>query len=716
MAIKSVLIFSSEKKITSFDFGLWVSHFLLLSFSMHFPEFCFVMAAYGSYQDRTVVSLSDYNNIIKKKELGKEHHRSIGRFGIELNKYYHSKLGTVSEFKGAYILDYLPIDIDFDDILQAVGSLFKLRDSLKNDKIWRNFHVWASGSKGFHLLVPVGLFQPVPHHWNLEAGKLFLESLLPAQFEGSTPWLGTKQQHSPLDAGLYQSGRLLRQGQSKGKKGYKVLLNEQELAELEQSPETIHQLWEKPNGRGLTDDYLTGEIFWQYEPVPELVELWKECVERVANSKEGVKFHGGKSNGNAVSYEIQAPQCIKNILAAAESGTLLNRNNAMCILTQYFSKTMPPAATKAAVREINNNARNPLRPPEDDLEASMHSVLTKGYPFACGRADSHLSPIYYCNENATLDQCPEVQKRQSSTLSRVYDCYDAYTQMEQEVKKGPSRIRFGIPEVDEITGPFVGFGDICIFQGPSGVSKSAIVFRINRTWVEIARKMDMSVVLISLDQDHKVTARRLTQQMAGYTQSELFEHAMNGGIKSEVKDWFMDYKDTFHIINGRGLSADELMKKLTAMAKKKPIMSATIDPASYLTFDPVSGRLIAAAIARQFQEFFKSNNILSAIVLHTPKLNDDKVREQDQAYGTVFWSAMADYVFSVKDTDNRKTLRLAKAKERGKGFERQLPKDPIPMCSLDWYDIISKREAEKLRHTNDFIRNWLIEQEAMNGL
>ena len=98
---------------------------------------------------------------------------------VSAPKYYSTQRYRPDPDSGELIpvgLEYFPLDIDCDDLLQAKVSAMKLVTWLENYKIY-NYELYFSGSKGFHIVLPsadLGLDK----YYISSVGKTFVETYI----------------------------------------------------------------------------------------------------------------------------------------------------------------------------------------------------------------------------------------------------------------------------------------------------------------------------------------------------------------------------------------------------------------------------------------------------------------------------------------------------------------------------------------------------------
>ena len=125
---------------------------------MKYPQYIYVDTAIGSVANRNnVVDATSF-----KSPQDKEAYRTYFRFREDYLK--HFKLNkSVARFKGKGYADFLPIDIDSENLEEAYSRARELIEYLFAKFEFDAKHLFFSGSKGFHIFLPssaFGYFEP----------------------------------------------------------------------------------------------------------------------------------------------------------------------------------------------------------------------------------------------------------------------------------------------------------------------------------------------------------------------------------------------------------------------------------------------------------------------------------------------------------------------------------------------------------------------------
>src|SRR5699024_5283747 len=78
-------------------------------------------------------------------------------------KYHFQNVGSVRQYHGLAFVDWLPIDIDSDDLQQAQYHLQHLDQNIDDEDIDISCcRFYFRESKGFHVMIPSGFFEAEP--------------------------------------------------------------------------------------------------------------------------------------------------------------------------------------------------------------------------------------------------------------------------------------------------------------------------------------------------------------------------------------------------------------------------------------------------------------------------------------------------------------------------------------------------------------------------
>src|SRR5690625_344450 len=126
---------------------------------MNYPDFKYVnVAVNGVYNRKGIYDISRLGNPSGRSET----YCTYFRYNDEMADHFGQK-GTVSGYQGKAWSDWLPIDIDSDNLEEAQMYLMHLITNLDDYGIDTNScRFYFSGAKGFHVMIPSAYFQAEP--------------------------------------------------------------------------------------------------------------------------------------------------------------------------------------------------------------------------------------------------------------------------------------------------------------------------------------------------------------------------------------------------------------------------------------------------------------------------------------------------------------------------------------------------------------------------
>ena len=126
---------------------------------MNYPDYRFVnVAVEGVHNRKGIYDITKLGNPKGKKET----YCTYFRYNKEMVEHFKEKK-TVAGFRGTAFADWLPIDIDSEDLEEAQIYLQKLIYNLEDYKIDINTcRFYFSGAKGFHVMIPSQYFKAKP--------------------------------------------------------------------------------------------------------------------------------------------------------------------------------------------------------------------------------------------------------------------------------------------------------------------------------------------------------------------------------------------------------------------------------------------------------------------------------------------------------------------------------------------------------------------------
>lgn len=247
------------------------------------PEYKYIDYAYGGVDHRNhvveITSLPPHNN-------GVDCYRTFYRYPVAYLTHFQMRK-TVGGYKDTCYADFIPFDIDSEKLDDSYRVAVELINVLKIDYEYAVNHVYFSGAKGFHILIPsvaFGGFKPSKN--------------LPRIFKGIAQDLSDDL---PVD-NIYDINRLFRISNTKNSKSglFKVALT---MEQFDNGLDYILSEANLPNDVKVTFD---GE-----EPNEDLTEVYKkhsEEPESVAdffvgsNLSEMMEADVGERNNKAIRF------------------------------------------------------------------------------------------------------------------------------------------------------------------------------------------------------------------------------------------------------------------------------------------------------------------------------------------------------------------------------------------------------------------------------
>ena len=253
---------------------------------MKYPQYIYVDAAIGSVANRNnVVDVTSFKSLQDK-----EAYKTYFRFREDYLK--HFKLNkSVAQFKGKGYADFLPIDIDSDNLEEAYSRARELIEYLFAKFEFDAKHLFFSGSKGFHIFLPSSAFGYFEPSENL--GMVFRNI--------AKDILG----EIPFDEKIYDMNRLLRVSNSINSKSglFKIPLSFEEFAQgldhilelAKLSQENKHpSLDDYVINPGLKDLYLKYKLNGKPKELKsdKILSVFKEGVNQGDRDNSGISIAG----------------------------------------------------------------------------------------------------------------------------------------------------------------------------------------------------------------------------------------------------------------------------------------------------------------------------------------------------------------------------------------------------------------------------------------
>ena len=262
------------------------------------------------------------------------------RYDKEMYEHFQQN-GSVKGYQGKAWSDWLPIDIDSSDLQEAQDYLDRLCMNLEDYEIDINCcRFYFSGSKGFHVMIPSGIFKAEPSH---DIHKRFRKIALEL----------TKGIN--IDTSVYDKTRLFRLANTINEKSglYKVELYSFEATTL--SIEEIKE-WAKEPREKL-------EIESEYDLSEELTELYHEDLNKP-------KVQGKTSTKVKV--------CMSKLMQGVSEGE--RDNVGVRVATHLRQSGLTPKMMFAALDEWNQSNDPPL---SDEELGRIFDQGLQDYEFGC---------------------------------------------------------------------------------------------------------------------------------------------------------------------------------------------------------------------------------------------------------------------------------------------------------------------------------------------
>lgn len=306
---------------------------------MKYPDYYYVETADNGPQNRNnVMNVRAVRNYQGHTDM----YMTYFRYNVEAIDYFEEN-GTLGKFQGPAYADWMPIDIDAKDLVQAQDQARELIERLEDYGIDRNTcRYYFSGSKGFHIMIPSGVMDASP------------DPMIHKRFRKVAQYL-TKG--LTIDTGIYDKTRLFRLPNTINSKSglFKVELYDFQVAHG--TLKDIFELAEKPGERL--------DIEEDYDVVPELAELFHEPIE-VNTSRE--------NNGKTATYI-----CMQTMMAKGVPDG--ERNNGAIRVASHLQKHgLNPTMVWTALDEWNKRNDPPM---ENDRLELVYDQSFNQYHYGC---------------------------------------------------------------------------------------------------------------------------------------------------------------------------------------------------------------------------------------------------------------------------------------------------------------------------------------------
>ena len=451
----------------------------------------------GGVQNRGLVS-----NSMVKIDNPMECYQSIYLFPQEF-KDYTEKNKSVKEYKGKIWIDWIPIDVDNEDLKIAKLHVLKIIDLLI--KIYhlnpQDIKYYFSGAKGFHILISSSLLALTPSENLHTTIKTFVENLVAG--------LDVK-----IDLKVYDKTRIFRIPNTINIKSglYKVPLIYKRMVDT--GIETIKEYAKQPR-------HLPFETAWKQNVHSGLLAL---C------NKQTEKKDLDKTQSQPKKY---AKLCVHKILGGVGKG---HRDSTALRLAVHFKKQgMTKDVTYQALIAWNKKNNPPLT--DKDIEIKVNSAFNGNYDFGCN--DSVLKE--FCNPDCIYKNKPKPEQKLNKVMAEpdkpvvdnIYSLQDIEKKYKEYVKDVEKyRVKLGIKVIDNaIRG--IGRGESCMVMGRTSVGKTIFILNIIKN---IALNQKVPVLLFTLESPAEQIYERLAQMILNLSSREVEDVYKSGKTPQDLID------------------------------------------------------------------------------------------------------------------------------------------------------------------------------------
>jgi len=460
---------------------------------MKFPKYEYIEVAFGGVNNRNVVKKASEVKVPRDKP---DCYRTVYRYREEFLSYFKQN-NSVKGFNGDVYADFLPIDVDNEDLAQAQKETKHLLNTLLNayevdlDKL----KIYFSGAKGFHVLIPAAMFNYTPHYYMPQAFKV----VAPKLAEGIR-----------IDGAIYDRVRLFRFSNTINSKTglYKVPLTAAEI--LHKSIEEIKAMAAAP--RTVDQDNHIGVNNY-------LAELYNEALREVQRDRDYSTSE--PLDQNKVRPPKYAKLCYYKIMEGVGEG---HRDNAGLRLANHWLKEFPADMVLPMMQAWNRRNMPPLE--LADLE-KVFKQGAKDYDYGCN--DSVLAE--FCDPACVLKGR---QEQARVTADKIYTLDEAKNKyLEYIAKLDQLKINLGFEKLDRnLRG--IAPGEVCEVMARTGVGKTAFLLNVINN---VIVNQKVPVLFFSLEQPLAQIYER-TAQIAnfssGYDIETDYKDEMGANISHEL--------------------------------------------------------------------------------------------------------------------------------------------------------------------------------------
>lgn len=306
---------------------------------MNYPEFKYVnVAVEGVHNRKGIYDITKLGDPSGKHET----YCTYFRYDDEMKDHFQKK-HTVSGYQGKAWSDWLPIDIDSDNLEEAQDYLSSLCRNLQENEIDVNCcRFYFSGAKGFHVMIPSGIFKPEPTtdiHKRFRKIAVFLAKGI------------------NLDTSIYDKTRIFRLANTINAK---TNLHKIELYPFEAMSLSIEDI--KERAKEPVEEKL--EIEQEYDVSDELALLFHEDLNKP-------KKNGKKTN-------VKTKICVSKLMQGVGAG---ERDNVGVRVASHLRQSgLTPKMMFVALDEWNSTNEPPLT---DDELSRIYDQGLHDYEFGC---------------------------------------------------------------------------------------------------------------------------------------------------------------------------------------------------------------------------------------------------------------------------------------------------------------------------------------------
>lgn len=306
---------------------------------MEYEEYKYVNVAVGGIFNRK--GIYDIRRLGNPSGMN-ESYCTYFRYNNDMKTHFEQS-GSVKQYRGEAYADWLPIDIDSDNLQEAQFYLQHLVNNLQDEGVDINCcRFYFSGSKGFHVMIPSGFFSAQP---SVDIHKRFRKVAVKLS-DGIN-----------IDTAIYDKTRLFRLPNTINQKSglYKVELYPFQALSLE--IEEIKKIAEQPTDRlEISDEYNVSE---------SLTETYH------APLNQSVQASG---DATKVSTKI----CMSKMMTGVGEG---ERDQAGIRVAAHLKQSgLSDKMLLAALDEWNKTNNPPL---EDEEISRIFRQSGEGYSFGC---------------------------------------------------------------------------------------------------------------------------------------------------------------------------------------------------------------------------------------------------------------------------------------------------------------------------------------------